>query len=163
VNLKAGTLVLRDTKNGEDHVVMINATTRALLESLPKPVSKSRHVFPRVLKMRFRREWRRACRAARIGTECACGGKPLVSKHGKKCPACRSTGIVPDFRFHDLRHQGATDLIERGATLYDVQDFLGHKPPTMTQRYAHMVEARRRQTAKLLDQPVPGRQDAANG
>jgi len=115
VDLEAGTLVLRETKNGEDQMVVINTTTRALLESLPKPISRSQRVFRPVNKVRFNREWKRACRAARVGTECTCVGQPLDRKCRKKRRACRSTGIVPEFRFHHLRHQAATDLIARGA------------------------------------------------
>ena len=44
---------------------------------------------------------------------------------------------ITNFRFHDLRHTLATRLAQAGVDLYKVQRLLGHKSPTMTQRYAH--------------------------
>jgi integrase len=151
VDFKRGILTFRDTKNGEDGTVKMNETTRALLESLPAPMNRSQRVFPHVGKMKLYRDWRRACRKARIGVQCGCVGQPRDPKSRKKCRTCRDTGIIPDFRFHDLRHQAATDLLTRGANLNDVRDFLRHKTSAMTLRYAHLVEDRREQTARLLD------------
>ncbi len=44
---------------------------------------------------------------------------------------------ITDFHFHDLRHTCATRMVQAGVDLYKVQRLLGHKSPTMTQRYAH--------------------------
>jgi len=44
-------------------------------------------------------------------------------------------------------------MLERNrAGLNDVRDFLRHKSMAMTLRYAHLVENRRKDTARLLDQ-----------
>src|SRR5207245_378707 len=116
-------------------------------------------VFPAVKIEKMRKAWQTACRKAKIGKQCACVGQPRDPKSRKKCPACRDSGIIPDFNFHDLRHQAATDLLTRGADLNDVRDFLRHKSMTMTLRYAHLVDARRKRTAHLLDQPAPTAQN----
>lgn len=47
-------------------------------------------------------------------------------------------GINRPFRFHDLRHNYASMLIESGVDLYTVQHLLTHKDPKTTQRYAHL-------------------------
>jgi integrase len=52
--------------------------------------------------------------------------------------ACREAAIV-DLRFHDLRHDFATLLINNGASLYQVQHQLGHTNVRTTQRYAHLL------------------------
>ncbi|HIX89275.1 MAG TPA: tyrosine-type recombinase/integrase [Candidatus Agathobaculum pullicola] len=51
-------------------------------------------------------------------------------------------------RFHNLRHSCATLLIEEGASLKEVQDWLGHKNFTLTtDTYAHVtVRARSKLT-----------------
>jgi integrase len=53
--------------------------------------------------------------------------------------ACKRAGIV-NLRFHDLRHDFATLLINKGrANLYQVQLNLSHDDPRMAQRYAHLL------------------------
>jgi len=63
------------------------------------------------------------------------------------------------YPFHSLGHQAATELLDRGATLNDVRDFLRHKTMSMTLRYGHLLKGRRASTAALLDQPAPGAED----
>ena len=127
VDAKRGILTLRETKGGGDGRIRMNLTVRALLESLPPPIDRSQRVFglenTPATWARISRAWMAACRAAKI----------------------------TDFRFHDLRHQAATDLLTLGAGINDVRDFLRHKSMTMTLRYAHLVGERQEQTACLLD------------
>ncbi len=126
-DLDRAVLTLRETKTGRDQVVRINATVDALLKSLPVPIERGQLVFRRedvpASWMEINRAWRAACTKAK----------------------------VKDYRWHDQRHQAATELINRGATLYDVQGFLRHRTPAMSARYAHLTDDRRELTARLLD------------
>ncbi|MEP7153897.1 MAG: site-specific integrase [Nitrospira sp.] len=58
---------------------------------------------------------------------------------------------IADFRFHDLRHTFATRLVQGGVDLYKVQRLLGHKSPSMTQRYAHHYPESLRDGVEILD------------
>ncbi|WP_298829385.1 site-specific integrase [uncultured Piscinibacter sp.] len=46
---------------------------------------------------------------------------------------------VPDLRWHDLRHDFASQLVMKGVPLFTVQKLLGHKNPRMTMRYAKLA------------------------
>ncbi|MCC2643967.1 MAG: putative Integrase [Nitrospira sp.] len=58
---------------------------------------------------------------------------------------------ITDFHFHDLRHTFATRLVQAGVDLYKVQRLLGHKSPSMTQRYAHHYPESLRDGVDVLD------------
>ncbi len=61
---------------------------------------------------------------------------------------------VEDFRFHDFRHTFATRLVQSGKDLYKIQRLLGHKTPSMTQRYAHHYPESLRDAVEILDSRV---------
>jgi len=56
-----------------------------------------------------------------------------------------------DFRFHDLRHTYASWLTQRGRTMKEVQEALGHRTVTMTNRYSHLAPDHLRAAAASLD------------
>lgn len=77
-------------------------------------------------------------------------GGPVEDVHELWCRIREKLGI-PDVRIHDLRHTAASVLISNGATLFDVGAQLGHSQAQTTQRYAHLLEERKRHIAGLMD------------
>lgn len=61
---------------------------------------------------------------------------------------------ISDFKFHDLRHTFASQLVRSGVDLYVVQKLLGHSNPKMTQRYAHLQPAQLQIAIEMIDGKV---------
>ena len=64
--------------------------------------------------------------------------------------AVRKSGIT-DFRFHDLRHTFASNLVMEGVDIMTVKDLMGHKDLTMTLRYAHLAPKHKARAVTILD------------
>ncbi len=63
---------------------------------------------------------------------------------------------LPLIRFHDLRHSCASILLSDGATLKDVQDWLGHADINMTANvYGHLDMARKHTLAESMTGLLP--------
>jgi site-specific recombinase XerD len=61
---------------------------------------------------------------------------------------------IADFRFHDLRHTFASNLVMAGVKIEKVQKLMGHKMIAMTQRYAHLAPGYLAESVKVLDRVV---------
>jgi len=72
---------------------------------------------------------------------------PVVAMHNGKVPRdysvcdafsrARTKAGIKGLRFHDLRHVFASRLLEAGASLPEIAEFLGHKTLIIARRYAH--------------------------
>jgi integrase len=52
---------------------------------------------------------------------------------------------------HGLRHGSATVMLANGVPLKLIQAQLGHRSPTMTNRYAHVIRETQREALTSLD------------
>jgi len=62
---------------------------------------------------------------------------------------------LADFHFHDLRHTFASWAVQRGASLQEVKDLLGHHSLAMTLRYGHLAPEHLRTAVARLDVALP--------
>lgn len=65
---------------------------------------------------------------------------------------------LPEFRLHSARHSFASCLVENGASLFSVQNLLGHASPQMTQRYSHINSGFLREASQLMNTALQKKQ-----
>lgn len=128
VNIFSKMIILERTKNGEPHSVPMTESVHNILKTFYMD-KKNSYVFG-------------------FGKD----GKPFrhwwISKSFRD--TCRSVG-VENFRFHDLRHDFCSRLVQRGADLYSVAGLAGHKDIKTTQRYSHLSPEKLRSTIQILN------------
>ncbi|NVZ09519.1 site-specific integrase [Allochromatium humboldtianum] len=116
VDLKGGSILLRETKNGEDRRVPLLGEVRALLADHAKV---RRLDDPRVFP------------SAKTHTN------PPVDKAWS---AAKQDAQVENLRLHDLRHSCGSYLAKAGASAFQIAAILGHRSgPGLTARYVHLV------------------------
>ena len=89
-------------------------------------------------------------------------GEPLSYQRKVWIRLLRETGIS-DLRWHDLRHEYASRLVEHGVPLSHVRDLLGHASITTTERYDNQKPEALQEAAKRLETggsfKIPSRSD----
>jgi integrase len=123
LNFEQGIITLHDTKNSERRDIPMDETVKTTLKGMEK---KGDHVF------------------------CSEEGKTFVRLQRSFEAALRKSGIE-NFRFHDLRHTFASNLVMAGEDLNTVRELLGHKDLTMTLRYAHLSPNHKTKAINVLD------------
>jgi integrase len=129
VDRARGVIRLELTKSGRRREVPLSSNAEAVLARRWMPEAKG-YVFGSRNWNSFRSAWESALTAA----------------------------DVDDLRFHDLRHTFASWLIQRGRTLREVQEALGHQTITMTMRYSHLAPDHLRAAVAVLDDVLPSPQ-----
>ena len=69
--------------------------------------------------------------------------------------ACKRAGIK-NLRFHDLRHDFASCLVQEGIDINTVKELLGHKDLRMTTRCRHLSPEKLRKAIRVLDREESG-------
>lgn len=129
IDLEACTAHLPDTKNGDARTVPLSTTAVALLRGLQSGVVRQIRgaVFP-ITSHAVSVAFRRAVARARAGyvRQCMDRGVEPSPQH------------LVELRFHDLRHEAASRLFERGLDSMEVASITGHRTLQMLKRYTHM-------------------------
>ena len=123
LNFEQGIITLEDTKNHERRDIPMNETVKGALGSVEK---KGESVF------------------------CNEDGQTFANVRRSFDTAVRKSGIT-DFRFHDLRHTFASNLVMEGVDIMTVKELMGHKDLTMTLRYAHLAPNHKTRAINILD------------
>jgi integrase len=123
INMDQGIITLPETKNHEPRNIPMNATVRGVLQDLKK---KEGYVFFDTM------------------------GKGIFYVNKLFRCAVRKSGIT-DFRFHDLRHTFASNLVMEGVDIMTVKELMGHKTLEMTLRYAHLAPSHKTKAINVLD------------
>ena len=115
VDLELGVIYLHKTQNKTSRAIPLQGYALELIRARYQPsVAPSALVFPSRLKpnqpVNLRASWEKALALSNI----------------------------KDFRWHDLRHTGASYLAMQGASLTELSEILGHKTLQMVKRYAHL-------------------------
>lgn len=66
-------------------------------------------------------------------------GGPLIG-YRKQWLQIRKDAGLPTLRIHDLRHTYASNAITAGLTLPEIGELLGHRSPSTTAVYAHLID-----------------------
>lgn len=65
--------------------------------------------------------------------------------------ACKAAGLDKSIHFHSLRHSFASNLAQRGVSIYTIKELLGHSSITTTQIYSHLNMDSLREAVNKLD------------
>lgn len=68
--------------------------------------------------------------------------------------AVKKQAGIDDFKFHDLRHQAASELAMAGVSLMQIGALLGHRSAQMTKRYAHYSDQAIRGLGDILSERI---------
>jgi integrase len=124
IDIKRNIIHLLDTKNGEKREVPMNEIVqKTIIGVLKNP--ESQYVF------------------------CNKNGEPYGNVRKSFDTALRKCGII-NFRFHDLRHTFASQLVMNGVDLNTVRELLGHKSLEMTLRYSHLSPDHKKRAVDIL-------------
>jgi integrase len=115
-DLKAGSILLRDTKNADDRRVPLIGDARSRLEAWSKVRNlKDPRVFP--------------------------GPKPEKAPPiDSAWRIAKAAAGIENLRIHDLRHSCGSYLAKAGASAFQIAAILGHRSgPGLTARYVHLA------------------------
>jgi len=126
IDFKELSILVEKTKSGRSRTIPINPLLLKELLKLRRENGQSPYVFPN-----------------------PDTGKPITTVKTSFTGACKRAGIE-GLRFHDLRHTFGSRLVQRGADIETVRSLLGHSSITITQRYVHTTDDRKKAAVDLL-------------
>lgn len=126
VDLKAGTITFRETKNREDHVLPLAAEAVKLLKALPRTLGNP-YVF--------------------------CGhvkGQPIVNPYKPWKRILARAGITRRVTIHDLRRTVGSLLATQGHSTQQIAKLLNHKSAITAKVYAEIADQAKRDMVDVV-------------
>jgi len=146
--IKNGFIYLSKTKTNEPRQIPVNDTLAELFKGMRKRQQlRSEYVFTFVNCGGAMKDPEKNAQCVKLLED---EGMPVNEVKNAFRTALKRAGIE-NFRFHDLRHTFASQMILKGASIKVVQEILGHKTLTMTMRYAHLSQEHKREAINLLN------------
>jgi integrase len=108
VDFNKRTLLITTTKNGHPRTIPLSGRALAILQARRNRMAGDERIFP-TTEDAVKMAWRRVMGRIRL----------------------------PNFRFHDLRHEAISRLFEAGLSVPEVALLSGHRDPRMLFRYTH--------------------------
>lgn len=150
----------------ERKTIVINHTVVKVSKTIEKDKTKnttSRRIFPldpeievMLLKMKARQEENKRLLGKAYAKNdyvfCWDDGRPFSPDYvSQRFAKILQQNNLPHIRFHELRHSCASNLLNMGFTLKDVQEWLGHSDIKMTANiYGHLDISRKRAISDTL-------------
>ena len=140
LNFDRGLIHVRNTKNGKDRTIPMNATVRQLLET--QKILRARKAQENAEKGKSQVPSPYVFPSPR--TE-----KRLVEIKYSFVRAVKQAKIT-DLRFHDLRHTAATRMGDAGADAFTLAAIFGWSDIRMAMRYTHAMEDAKRRAVEAI-------------
>jgi integrase len=126
INVRKGYILVRESKNNDSRIIPVNKVLMETLKSVTNNGS-GEYVFSH-----------------------NSGNDPVKTLKTAFSSAIRRSG-VEKFRFHDLRHTFASNLVMAGVDIVTVQELMGHKSIGMTKRYSHPTPEHKKRAVERLN------------
>jgi integrase len=143
VDLERGELTIRaeKAKDGDMRVLPMSSRLKAVLKMAQTDPAGNDYPGDAFVFGELGEETANISRAWRTCVLKANGHDPIWTSTAALAPASLAALRAIDLHFHDLRHEGASRLLEAGWPLHHVQEMLGHSSIDQTTTYLNVVAA----------------------
>ena len=160
LDLKNGTIHIRDPKNRRNRHAFITEEVKTMLKRRHRGQATTELIFPTSdgkLRLWVPDTFARVVDDLGLNDT----GEFTTNREGVAVPI-RIADARQRVVFHTLRHTFASWLVQQGTPLYTVAELMGHTTIEMTRRYSHLAPDTLRQTALRLQGTLGGQAESSD-